>query len=54
MSIPQNVADILRGHVTLEIEGIDRMSVQSRKAAPSHDRVFPQAPKARPIQEIIE
>ena len=25
MSIPQSVAGILRGHVTLEIEGIDRM-----------------------------
>ncbi len=25
MSIPQSVAEILRGHVTLEIEGIDRM-----------------------------
>jgi hypothetical protein len=25
MSIPQSVAEILQGHVTLEIEGIDRM-----------------------------
>ena len=25
MSIPQSVAGILRGHVTLEIESIDRM-----------------------------
>jgi len=25
MSIPQSVAEILREHVTLEIEGIDRM-----------------------------
>jgi hypothetical protein len=25
MSIPRSVADVIRGHVTLEVEGIDRM-----------------------------
>src|SRR5271154_5572044 len=25
MSVPHTVADVLRGHVTLEVEGIDRM-----------------------------
>ena len=25
MSLPQSVADVIRDHVTLEVEGIDRM-----------------------------
>src|SRR6187549_1741596 len=25
MSVPRSVADVIRGHVTLEVEGIDRM-----------------------------
>ena len=25
MSVPRNVADVLKEHVTLEVEGIDRM-----------------------------
>ena len=25
MSIPRSVADVIHGHVTLEVEGIDRM-----------------------------
>ncbi len=27
MSIPRSVADVIRNHVTLEVEGIDRMSL---------------------------
>src|SRR5271170_3872915 len=38
MSIPRSVADVIRNHVTLEVEGIDRMYLNVYQPKLQHDR----------------
>ncbi len=38
MSVPRNVAEVIREHVTLEVEGIDRMYLNVYQPKPRHDR----------------
>src|SRR2546423_2311580 len=38
MSVPRTVADVLRQHVTLEVEGIDRMYLNVYQPKLQHDR----------------
>jgi hypothetical protein len=38
MSVPRTVAEVIRGHVTLEVEGIDRMYLNVYQPKLQHDR----------------
>jgi len=38
MSIPRSVAEVIREHVTLEVEGIDRMYLNVYQPKLQHDR----------------
>ena len=56
MSIPRSVADVLRNHVTLEVEGIDRMylnvyqpKLQMEKGAACFFRIHRQQPVASSV-----
>src|SRR5437016_5331237 len=38
MSLPRNVADVIRNHVTLEVEGIDRMYLNVYQPKLQHEK----------------
>jgi hypothetical protein len=48
MGIPRTVADVLRQHVTLEVEGIDRMYLNVYVPTPSA-RPYPAHPEKSPL-----